>query len=332
MLAGHMVVTNSEPERRMIGTVLMESPMNQFMNMKTESVKNTGDMLQKKNMKSKKTRRGKPRKWCMDDLLDQRPVLATSPVSVHLRSTCTSPQAENVCITPRYRYDQQISPVSKKQSQKKSLRPFNDPGAPHNTTDFLIQDKMDFSFDYDEHLQQVFSSSHFQLALNAATDNSSFETGFRAYASDGEDCLTSSSDETSSDSSWDVLCSSFSYDKAQFEAAYETAKATDEAERNGHMSRAELISSIKSLSRRISVLEKRQHKQRPKLPYHPTITSCDSDSSTDVSSVQEELLRLMEVNRQLRKENEVLKSQATSSGCNKRVQNNEHANNTRRFK
>ena len=302
----YMPVTKHE-RRNMIGTFFMESPMNQVSDRYMDCSNETTSNIQEKKMKSKKTRRGKPRKWSMNDLLDQRPNLAVSP-EYQKGSPCTSPQADDTSITPRYRYEPHAFPVGKIHGKKpnKPLRPYNDPGAPHNTTEFLIEDKMDYPFNYDKHLKQTYDSNHFRLAVSSAFDStSSFEAGFKAYASDGENGATSTSDELSSDSS---LSSSYSYDMAQFEEAYENAKAAEQAERNSSLSHNELVSSIKALSKRIIMLERRQRRE-PKRSSFITTTRRSDRPYISVFSLQDELSRLMEANRQLREENRLLKSQ-----------------------
>ena len=158
---------------------------------------------------------------------------------------------------------------------------------------------MDYPFNYDKHLRQTYNSNHFRLAFSSAFDSSSsFEAGFKTYASDGE-TSSYSSDEPTSDSS--LSSRSYSYDIAQFEEAYENAKVAEQAERNSSLSHTELVSSIKALSKRISFLESRQRCQ-PKRPSN-TLTDRNEASSTSLSSLQDELSKLMVINRQLREEN-----------------------------
>ncbi len=237
----------------------------------------------------------------MEDFLDKR-----SPGPANL--FCTSPQEDQTSITPRYRYELQSSASGSRRKQHKDvLRPFTDPGAPHNTTEFLIEDKIlhsdDLDFGRDMENNSVLVKSSFPL-----NDSASFEAGFKAYSSSEDEGLvldtSNTSEELSSDSQNDSVFPFSSYDQEQFKAAYEPVSEIAESRLN--LPRVELIATVKSLLAKLSVKSKQFFSS--------------TELSNDVNTLQRQLDELLRANAQLREENSLLKSEVeTHAPLNKKA-------------
>ncbi len=264
----------------------------------------------------KKTRRGKPKRWCAYDLLDSRPEVQcgcghmTPP-----NSPCTSPvhtgnHSPTAAESPVHR-----SPKGRagRRQACPRIRPQYSPGAPHNTNDFIMNDKFEGvtnlftletdSFDYDSHLASLFSSPAFQLSHQCSA--SSPVHASRPLDSDGDSQYNS--DTYESDSSDSHLA----YQQAEFELEYESAwcESQDPMPSVHHsMSHSELIQNIQTLSFRLAELE------RP-IPQCPDVTSTSQcqEPVDVVSSLQAELSGLIAANQQLRAENDALRQNQSKS-------------------
>lgn len=216
-------------------------------------------------MKCKKRRRARQRKWCMDDFLDHRhPEAMSPPQSFPLNPETNLNSVERTSTSPR-----------RNKRRPRGLRLFfGIPGAPHNTNEFIIEDKLQC----ENFPRNLCVDSDPVIQCNTT--------------SEGESC-PSSADETG-DSFMDT--SSFVLD--EFEKEYESAMLDAEAKRNDSLTRTELLASFTLLSRRLSVLGE----------------SDDREHSAPGSSLQklhEDLISLIGINRQLQAENQLLKSKTS---------------------
>ena len=277
-----------------------------------------------KMKKVKKTRRGKPKRWCAYDLLDSRPDMRcgcgnlTPP-----NSPCASPvhmgaRSPTTLVSPARRSPR--SKASRKQACPR-IRPQYSPGAPHNTNDFIMDDKLQFegvangnlftmeteSFDYDSHLANLFSSPAFQLSQQSSASSGPTNTSC-PLDSDGDSQYNSSTDTYESDCSDSHLA----YQQAEFELEYQSAwcEPQDPVLSVHHsLSRSQLMQNIQALSFRLTELEQ----PRPQCPDVTSTSQCQEPVDV-ISSLQAELSRLIAANQQLRAENDALKQNPSKSG------------------